>query len=105
MGKVRTIPAVRDGPRDRMAIDAGRPVEYTATLLGIRTEARLLSLRLLLELNPFVEIGFRIDHHAEKHLAVLRSAVLRALAKEETGFVRVDPRIVLVIRDEVRLAG
>ena len=46
--------------------------------------------------------GIHID--AQQHLGVLRSAILRALAQEEAGLVRVDPHAVRVIRNQVGLA-
>src|SRR5579863_6765943 len=104
MSKVRTEPPVRHAARNRVAIDARGSVEYAPTLCGFEAQARVRVCRPLLFAHPAVEIGPRIHHHPQEHLRVLRSAVLSALAQEEPGLMRVDPRVVRVIRDKVRFA-
>ena len=59
--------------------------------------------RLLLLLNPTLEILLRLYVHTQQHLGVLGSAILGALAEVESRFVRVDPHIIGVIGDQVGL--
>ena len=60
---------------------------------------------LLLLLNPTIELVARLHIDAEKHLGVLGSAILRALPQENTGLVRVNPRAIDMVGNQVGLAG
>ena len=45
-----------------------------------------------------------VDRYPQKHLRVLRAAILRALAQKDSRPVRVDPHLVRAIRNQVGLA-
>ena len=57
-----------------------------------------------MRMHPRVKVSARIDVDAKQHQAVLRSTVLRTLAEIEAGVVRVDPRVVDAIGNQVRLS-
>src|SRR5882762_749752 len=59
---------------------------------------------LLLCAYPELEVFRTIHVHAQQHLRVLRTAVLRALAKKQTALVRIEPRFVHAIRNPVCLS-
>ena len=61
--------------------------------------------RLLLLLNPRDRIQRAVHGDAQQHLGVLGSAVLRALPQVDARLVRVNPRLVHAVRNQVRLAG
>ncbi len=79
VGEVRPEPSRRDGVVDRMAVDARRGLEDAAAGGRLLVTDR----RLPLGERPGVEVFGAVDDTREKHLAVLRSAVLRALTEEE----------------------
>ena len=54
--------------------------------------------------HPAIEVLSGVDVDAQEHLRVLRAAVLGALALVEPGLVRVDPGVVDLVRDQIRLA-
>ena len=56
---------------------------------------------LFLSLHPSGEAFGRIHVDAQEHLGVLRAAVLRALAEEQAGLVRIEPHIVDAVRNQV----
>src|SRR5260370_12718781 len=58
----------------------------------------------LLCTNPSVEVLRTIHVHPQQHLRVMRSAVLRALAKKQAGLVRIQPRFVHAIRNQAGLS-
>ncbi len=60
---------------------------------------------LLLVRDPGGELGRRIGIHADQHLGVLRSAVLRALAQIEPWRLGIDPHGVDPVGNQVHLAG
>ena len=105
----RLIRCVRSGPKRPLAaraghgvaVDAGGRLEDLTSLGHGLTRDR----RLLLFLNPAIEFSARLHVHAQQHLGVLGSAVLRALPQVEPGLVRVDPRLVRAVRNQVGLAG
>src|SRR5438105_10681770 len=59
--------------------------------------------RLPLLLDPAVELVAGLDVNAQKHFGVLCPAILRALAHVKARLVRVDPRAVGVVRNQVCL--
>src|SRR5262250_690589 len=60
---------------------------------------------LLLLVYPSLEVSRAIDVHAQEHLRVLGSAVLRALPEKQAGLVGIQPSLVRVIRNQIRLSG
>ncbi len=82
-----------------MAIDARGRFEYS--LAGGRGRLR----NLLLLLNPPVELLARLHVDAQQHLGVLCSAILRALPQKQARFVRIDPHLIRVIRNQIGLAA
>src|SRR5579862_7553617 len=57
--------------------------------------------RLLLFMNPAVKLLGRLHVDAQKHLGVLRSAILRALSQEQAGLVRIDPHLIGMIGNQI----
>ena len=105
----RLIRCVRSGPKlpvrhgscDGVAVHAGGSFEDTAAFRhGI-----IIHRRLLLLLNPSAELFRRIDINAQKHLGMLDAAILSALAKINSGLLRIDPGVIRVVRNQVRLPG
>ena len=83
-----------------VAIDAGGPLENHPA----RGDLWVLRLRRLLLAYPAIEILRRVNINAQQHLRVLRAAILRALSDEKAGALRLNPHLILTIRNEVRLA-
>jgi hypothetical protein len=86
--------------RNSVAVDAGCVLEE----LSPRRSGRVLNCGLLLTANPSREVLRTIDRDSQKHLRVLGSAILCALAKKNSGALRVHPHPVRMIRDKVCLA-
>src|SRR5215467_266112 len=59
---------------------------------------------LLLLVCPICEGFLAIYVHAQEHLRVLCPAVLRTLPEKKARLVRIQPRLVRVIRNQVRLS-
>ena len=56
---------------------------------------------LFLRANPRAEIFCALHRYAQKHLGVLRAAVLRALAKKGARLFGIHPHLVNAIRNQV----
>jgi len=52
-------------------------------------------------MHPLFELGARLHVDAQQHLGMLGSAILSALAKERARFVRVDPHLIWMIRNQI----
>ena len=92
---------VGDRTRYGVAIDASRGLEDVAAFgRGIIRRRNAF-----LTLDPGVEIRGRIHIHPQQHLGVLHAAILRALAEEQTGFMRIDPGVIRMVRNQVGLSG
>ena len=61
--------------------------------------------RLLLVVQPALEVRGGIDVHSQEHVGVLRAAVLGALAEEQALLARLEPHLIGASRDQVGLAG
>ena len=101
VSEIRAEAAIGDSAGDRVAIDAGSFFKDVAT--GSDGIGRIGDL--FFGSNPLTELLGRIDVDAKKHFGVLSAAVLRALTKVHTGFVRLHPHGVDAIGDEVGFAG
>src|ERR1700722_1915907 len=100
MREVWAKAAVGDGASHRVTVDAGRQFKYplpwgTGTIHGRR---------LMLLLNPAIELGTRLNVDAQQHLRVLRPAILRALAQIDSALVGSNPHAVRVVRNQIGLA-
>src|SRR5712671_8157784 len=85
---------------NRMAVYAGGGFKH-APAGGF---FRILIRELVLCTDPSVEIFGTVYRDAQKHLGVLRSAILSALAEIHPGLARIYPRIVDTIGYQVSLA-
>src|SRR5262249_16459234 len=56
---------------------------------------------LLLRADPSIKFLGRVDRHAQQHFRVLRPAILRALAEEDTRAMRIQPHLVYSIWNQV----
>src|SRR5439155_22761079 len=65
----------------------------------------ILRRRLLLRSDPRVKIFGAVYGHPQKHLGVLRPAILRALAEKDSGASRIHPHTVRVVRNQVGLTA
>src|SRR5262249_50206094 len=99
--EVRTKTAVAVRPVDRMAIQAGCSLEDLSSsgLLFI------IVCWLLLPFHPGLEVFRAVYVYAQKHLRVLRPAVLRTLPEKYAGLMRIQPCLVRVIWNQVCLPG
>src|SRR5260370_36668220 len=59
----------------------------------------------LLRMCPGVEVLMAVHVYAKKHLRVLCSAILSALPEKNASLVRVEPRLVHAIGNQVCFAG
>src|SRR5437667_12421227 len=82
-----------------MTVNAGRRLEYSAPFGNNIAHGRGLPLLL----NPAVELIARLHVNTQKHLGMLRPAVLRALAQVNARLVRIDPHTVWVVGNQVSL--
>ncbi len=103
MGEVRAKAAVRRRTGNGVTIDTGNPFEYFLPFSGDVIWRRQLCF-LTLFFDPGVEVCSRLDVDAQKHLRVLSSAVLSALAQIKAGLVRLDPHPVGMVRNQISLA-
>src|SRR5262249_41616310 len=99
--QVRSVAALRGRATHPVAVDTGLGKERRLAGDG----GRILDRRLSFVLNPTLKFAGRIDNDANKHVGVLRAAVLSALPKVEPGLVRLEPHTVDAAWDEVGLAG
>src|SRR6516164_9095930 len=88
------------GPGDCMAVKAGGALKHMPS----RSFSFILVRWLLLLVYPSLEVFRAIHVHAQKHLRVLRPAVLCALPQKQARLVGIEPRLVRVIRNQVRLS-
>src|SRR6516162_4434716 len=88
------------GPNDGVAIYARRAFEHMPS----RSFFFILIRWLLLLVHPSLEVVRAIHVYAQKHLRVLCPAVLRALPQKQACLLRIEPRRVRVIRNQVRLS-
>src|SRR5271156_1487950 len=101
MREVRPETPVGDGSCDGVAVDACRSLENAAAF----RDRVIADGRLLLLLDPLVELFRRIHINPQEHLGMLDAAILSALAKIESCLLRVDPGLIRVVRNQVRLSG
>ena len=101
MSEVGTETSVSRGAANSMAIDAGGGFENLPAVADGGVDGG----RLLLRGDPSIEVGARLDDHAQQHHGVLGAAVLAALPEVGPGDVRIDPHRIFPVRDDVSLAG
>src|SRR2546422_2087550 len=82
-----------------MTVDASSRLENAPPLRNCGTRLR----RPPLLFNPAIELLARLHVDAEKHLGVLRSTILCALAQVEPGLLRVKPHAIGVVGNQVGL--
>ncbi len=61
----------------------------------------ILVCRLLLRTNPGVKIFGAVHRHPQKHLGMLRAAILRALPEINPRLSRIHPHLVNAIRNQI----
>src|SRR4029077_5987414 len=88
-------------PVDCMAVQARSSLEDASSRDCFFIFVRLL----LLFAHPRLEVFRSIHVRAQKHFRVLGAAVLCALAKKQAGLVRIEPRFVYPIRNQVGLSS
>src|SRR5262249_32729999 len=86
---------------DCVAIHASGRLENASP----RGFAVALCARKLLRAYPFVKIGLSLHGRLQKHLRMLRAAILRALAEICSGFLRRDPHFIDAIRNQVSFSA
>ena len=101
MREIRTEMPVRHCSGNGVAIDAGCGFENPAAF-GDRIIVGI-GRRCLLFLHPSVKLFRRIYVNAQKHLGVLRPAVLRALPEIKSSLLGIDPHVIHAVRNQVRL--
>src|ERR1700756_2451547 len=82
-----------------MTVDARGRLENAPPFRNRGTRLRWTALLF----NPAVELRAGLHIDAEKHLGVLRPAILCALAQIEPGLLRVKPHAVRVVGNQVGL--
>jgi hypothetical protein len=82
-----------------MAIDARRRFKHA--FAGGRGRLG----QLLLLMNPPLEFLARLHVDPQQHLGVLSSTTLCALPQKQSRFMRIDPHLIRVIRNQVGLAS
>src|SRR5512138_310024 len=97
MREIRTEAAIGSRARYGVTVDTGRGLE-DLTSLG---DGLIRDCLLLLFLNPAIEFSARLHVHTQQHLGVLGSTVLRALPQVEPSLVRINPRVVHAVRNQV----
>src|SRR5215469_6801860 len=100
MREIRTKTSSAVGPIDSVAIKARGALEHVPS----RSFTLILIRWLLLLVHPSLEVFRAIYVHAQKHFRVLCPAVLRALPQKHACLVGIQPRLVRVIRNQVRLS-
>src|SRR5499427_4479680 len=100
MREIRTKTSSTVGPVDCMAVQARGALEHMPS----RSFSLILIRRLLLLVYPSLEVFRAIYVRAQKHLRVLCPAVLRALPQKQARVVGIQPRLVRVIWNQVRLS-
>src|SRR5271169_344628 len=86
---------------DGVAVHTRRSLEDAAAF----RDGVIANGRLLLLLDPLLELFRRIHINPQEHLGMLDAAILSALAKIESCLLRVDPGLIRVVRNQVRLSG
>src|SRR5215469_17589862 len=100
MREIRTKTSSAVGPVDCMAVKTRGALEHVPS----RTFSFILIRWLLLLVYPGFEAFRTIHVCAQKHLRVLCPAVLRALPQKQARLVGIQPCLVRVIRNQVRLS-
>src|SRR5215471_4709588 len=100
MREIRTKTSSAVGAVDCVAVQAGRALEHMSS----RSFFFILVRWLLLLVCPCLEVFRAIYVHAQEHLCVLCPAVLRTLPEKQARIVRIQPHLVRVIRNQVRLS-
>src|SRR5258708_16463061 len=88
---------IGNGSCHSVAVNAGRRLEYSSPLGNNTTHGRGLPLLL----NPTVELIAGLNIDAEKHLGMLRPAILRTLAQVNPRLLRNDPHSVRMVGNPV----
>src|SRR5215468_5555924 len=101
MREIRTKTSSAVGPVDRVAVQARGALEHMSS----RSFFFILVRWLLLLVCPSLEVFRAVYVHAQKHLRVLRPAVLRALPEKQARIAGIEPRPVWMIRDQVCLSS
>src|SRR6516164_4981933 len=101
MREIRTKTSSAVGPVDCMAVKARGALEHMPS----RSFFFILIRWLLLLVYPSREVLGGVHVHAQKHLRVLRPAVLCALPQKQARLAGIQPRLVRVIRNQVRFSG
>src|SRR5260370_36396991 len=99
MGEIGAEAPIGDCARHGMTVNAGSSLEHTSSF-GNNIAC---GCRLTLLLDPAVELIARLNINTQKHFGVLRSAILRTLAKIKTRLVWIDPHTVRVVRNQISL--
>src|SRR5215469_16977030 len=100
MREIRTKMPSAVGAVDCVAVQARGALEH----MSARSFFFILVRWPLLLVCPSLEVFRAIYLHAQKHLCVLCSAVLRALSYKQARIVGIQPGLVRVIRNQVRLS-
>src|SRR5215472_7162060 len=100
MREIRTKTSIAVGAVDCVAVQARGALEHMSS----RSFFFILVRWLLLLVCPGLEVFRAIYVHAQKHLCVLCAAVLRTLPEKQARIVGIQPRLVRVIRNQVRLS-
>src|ERR1700730_14455823 len=97
MRQIRTESSRSPRSADRVTVHArGRFENVLACALV------LVAYGLLLRENPILECFGAVHRHLEKHLRVLRAAILRTLSQIDSRALRVHPHFIYPVRDQVR---
>src|SRR5262249_24824527 len=100
MREIRTKTSGAVGPVHCVAVQARGALEHMPS----RSFFFILIRWLLLLVCPSLEVLRAIYVHAQKHLRVLRPAVLRTLAEKQARLMGIQPSLVWVIRNQVCLS-
>src|SRR5580658_10075138 len=101
MRKIRSETPVGDGSGNGVAVHTRGSFEDAAAF----GDGVIANGRLLLLLDPLLELLRRINVNPQEHFGMLDAAILSALAKIESCLLRVDPGVIRVVRNQVRLSG
>src|SRR5215471_4470947 len=100
MREIRTKMPSAVGAVDCVAVQARGALEHMSS----RSFFFILVRWLLLLVCPSLEVFRAIYVHAQKHLCVLCPAVLRTLPEKQARIVGIQPRLVRVIWNQIRLS-
>jgi hypothetical protein len=101
VSEIGAEPSICYRARDLVTVDAGCVLKNASTFGRTTSQTG----RPPLILCPSIELVAWLHIDAEQHFCVLNAAILGALPEKEAGLMRIDPHLIRVIGDEVRLAS